>query len=751
MKPNFVSVLVRSAMVSAALALGVVVVSPVEAQRPVPVNIESIPAGATVYLDTTTGAPLGTTPLSAVRIARGTHTLIFQLENYEEARMTISVSRRRETFRATLRALGTIEVSAGNDSARGATVYIDGAPVGGGTLGSIPIRVPNLPPGRHQVRVERDGYVTYEEWVTVEGGQTVRLTAMLQAIAPETGSILIDVDVRGAPIYVDGVDSGRTTNTVLDNISVGTHEVEIRAADMEPYRQTVLVRRGERVEIHATLRPAVVAPTVGRLTVVISPAAAATVATVMIDGEPLAAGVRTRTDLEPGSHVVQVTAPGYEEATQTVTVTAGAAATAAITMVAVRGEPTDINIQANVPGATVVVDGEAHPAPYVADETEGATHSVVVRAEGFQEVSFTCSTNPGAGSDADCQRTVELEPLRVRLRVALDGDTRQPATLYIDDREIGPVPYEGRIEVGSHVFEVRAEGYGTYREQVVVEYGEGDVTISARLSDNSEEAARSATTHSALPTPAGHPTIDLSLGWPYLGEVRLGIGLHEFVDAGFAIRTFGRITEFEGRARVGFRIIDQIAIGGLVRFGGGVGPSTGYYRPNYTPLPAMGIDREDVVPQTFPMDRPSRGLPVNTAFFSIEADLSLILEPIAAVTLWAGVDITSDEYAGHPRREGVYLDYAPGPSPGVMICDAPTTPTTMDGWALNCGQQRQTMGRFRIGGAVEIAIDRYWGIWGVFEGVVAEPSDSRRLLGAVLGTNEQDIRIYPRLGVTFKF
>lgn len=746
MKPTFVTDLVRSTIVCALITLGLA--APAAAQRPIPVNIESIPAGATVYLDATTGAPLGTTPLSSVRIPRGSHTLIFQMENYEEARMTITVSRRRETFRATLRALGTIEVSAGNDSARGATVYVDGAPVGGGTLGSLPIRVPALPPGRHQVRVERAGYVTFEEWVTVEGGQTVRLTAILEAVAPETGSILIDVDVRGAPVYLDGVDSGRTTNCILDNVSVGTHEIEIRAEGMTPFRETVLVRRGERVELHETLTPA--GPTGGRLTVIISPAAAAAVATVMVDGDVLPAGTRSRTDMEPGSHVVQVTAPGYDEASQTVTVVAGEAATASITMVATRGEPTDINISASVPGAAVVVDGESHPAPYVADETEPATHSVVVRADGFEEVSFTCSTAPGAGDDSDCQRSIELEPLRVHLRVALDGEEpREPAVLFIDDAEIGPVPYEGRIDVGSHVFEVRAEGYGTYREQVVIEYGEGDVTITARLTDNSEVAAASATTHSALPTPAGHPTIDLSIGWPYLGEVRLGIGLHEFFDAGFAIRSFGRVTEFEGRARFGVRVIREIAMGALVRFGGGVGPSTALGVPTYSGPVAAGA-HEDVVPGTLAGTRNAAGYPVNTAFFSAEFDLSLLLEPIAAVTLWAGVDIVSDEYAGHPRNEHVLLDYGPGGITDV-ICPIPGMSTTMlEGWQLSCTQQRQTMGRFRIGGSVEIAIDRSWGIWGIFEGIVAEPSDSRRMLGGFI-FDAQDIRIYPRLGVTFKF
>src|SRR5690606_6315047 len=90
-----------------------------EAQRGIPINIESVPPGATVYLDSTSSPPLGTTPLTNARVAAGAHTFIFQLANHEEARLSVTVRRRRETFRAVLRALGTIEVSAANDGARG--------------------------------------------------------------------------------------------------------------------------------------------------------------------------------------------------------------------------------------------------------------------------------------------------------------------------------------------------------------------------------------------------------------------------------------------------------------------------------------------------------------------------------------------------------------------------------------------------------------------------------------------------------
>lgn len=721
----------------------------------IPVNIESVPAGATVYLDTTDGAPLGTTPLQAVRIARGSHTLIFRLENYEEARLTISVARRRETFRAVLRALGTVEVSAGNEGARGGTVFVDGSPVGGGTLGSLPIRVPNLPPGRHQVRVEHEGYVTFEQWVEVLGGQTVRVTAMLERVAPDTGSILVDADVRGAPIFIDGRDTGRSTNTVIDDVPIGTHEVEIRAEGMEPFRQTVLVQRGQRAEVHATLRSA--APSTGRLTVVVSPVEAAAIATVLVDSEPLPAGTRTRSDLEPGTHIVQVTAPGYVAASQSVTIVAGQASTVEVTLAVVRGEPTDINIQASIPGATVVMDGDEHTSPFVMDETEGRTHSVVVRAEGYAEVAFTCSTVNGAPPDTDCQRTVELEPLQVRLRAETTAPTREPAELYIDDALVSTLPYEGRIAIGSHVFEVRAEGYETYRQQIEVEYDEGDITISANMVDSSEAAAAGATTHSAVPIPMNHPMIDFSLGWPYLGEIRLSIGLHELVDAGFTIRTLGRITEFEGRARFGVRVLEQLGVGAQVRFGGGIGPNTSFGEPiTYAP----GDPPRSACPASTPGDsttdcanqdlEPSmvgpRGLTsgVNNAFFSLEGNISLLLEPIAAVTLWLGFDFNSDQYIGHPHGENAFLDYGPS---GDRICDLDSS---VGPSAYVCAQSRQDQFRLRLGGAVEFNVDRNWGIFLIFEGILWQPPDHRRILSDVVGEGPE-VRIYPRLGATYRF
>jgi hypothetical protein len=722
-------------LAAVALALLAFSASEASAQRGIPVNIESVPPGATVFLDSPDVAPLGTTPITAVRIPSGAHTLIFRMPNFEEARLQITVARRRETFRAVLRALGTIEVSAGNEGARGASVTIDGQPVGGGTLGSLPIRVDSLPPGRHQIQATHDGFEHFEQWVEVQGGQTVRVTAMLERSAPTTGSILVAADVQGAPIFLDGVATGRATTTVLDDVPVGTHTVEIRGGEgTTPFSQTVLVQQGQRAEVHATIHPVSTAPTTGSIAVITD----VPMAEVRINGTPLGAGVFSRDGLAAGSYIVQVMADGYETFETEITVTAGQTTSVRAHLVAHVGAPGPISI--TVPsghGARVIVDGgEPHDAPYVVADAMAGTHTVIVRADGFEDVSFTCSNAPGTPDEQDCNRAVELAAQQVPLRVTLQHEIEGEATLLVDDREIGPVPYEGRIPVGSHIVEVRAEGYQSYRRQMDVQLGQGDITVDAALTDSSTEAAASATTHSALPTPLNHTWVDASLGYPYLGEVRLGIGIHELFDAGFAIRTFGVVTEFEGRVRFGARVIRQLAIGAQLRFGGGIGPGVGLGHPS-AHMPS--VSPVAYVPSAI---GPARlPYPVNTAFVSIEGDISLLLEPVATVTLWTGLDITSDEYAGHARNARVFSDYV---GSGGAGCNDD------NGTSVVCMQQRQTMARWRFGGAIEFNIGQNLGIWVIFEGILAQTDGPRRMLSAFI-TDSADIQIYPRLGFTYKF
>ena len=536
---------------------------------------------------------------------RGSHTLIFQLANHEEARLQVSVRRRRETFRAVLRALGTVEVSAANASAQGARVSVDGRDVGQ-PLGPTPVRVTDLQPGRHQIRVSREGFVTFEQWVEVGGGQLVRIAALLERAAPDTGSILVS-GPPGAPIFVDGTPSG-STPTVVENVAVGAHQVEIRPPGQQPYSQSVTVLAGQRATVTmpgvqgASLRVIATAPG----------------AVISIDGEVVGPSPASRDGLAPGDHIVEAQAEGYQVARQTVTLEAGRNRVISVDMELDAGEIGRIVVEANVDGASVVIDGEDRGTAPVVLTPEPGPHAIVVRADGHQEFSTTCETRAGQ----NCEVNATLTPQQVRVSVAVQTGLRG-AELYVDDELAGPVPYDGTLPAGSHVLSVRAPGHEEYRQQVLLrpssEVRPFDITLDA-VSDGISDAERqtleeererrygAAVTHSAAPLPVNHATLDISIGWPYLGELRLNVGLLDFLDAGFAIRSFGRLTEFEGRVRAGVRPLEQLAVGGQVRFGGGLGPSWGLGgRADISRFPIPPIPAERFPPRTARIStRPTR-------------------------------------------------------------------------------------------------------------------------------------------------
>ncbi len=750
----------RLALSLIGLAAAVAPAMPAEAQAGIPINIESVPPGATVYLDSTASPPLGTTPLANVRVPAGSHTFIFQLANHEEARLSVSVRRRRETFRAVLRALATVEVSAGNEGARGGRVSVDGRPVG--ELGMTPIRVTDLQPGRHQVRVEREGYQPFEQWVEVGGGQLVRIAALLERRAPETGEILV-AGPTGAPIFVDGRPVG-TTPMVVEGVTVGPHTVEIRPPGVPPYSQQVTILAGQRVTVTM--------PTTGGG--VLRVIATAPGAIISIDGEVIGPSPAVRENMAAGEHIVEATAEGYQPARQTVTIEAGQQRVVSLDLQRVQGEPGRIVVEANVDGATVIIDNEERGQAPVVLTPEPGPHAIVVRADGHQEYSTTCTTAPGR----NCEVDAVLVPQQVRVRVAVQPGIRD-AQLFVDGEPAGPIPFDGTLPAGSHVISVRATGYEEYRQQVLLtpssEVRPFDITLP-RIQEGMTEEERqelhqrlereraASVTHSAAPLPVNAASLDLSIGWPYLGEIRLNVGLLEFLDAGFAIRSFGRLTEFEGRVRAGYRPLQQLAVAGQVRFGGGIGPEQGYAQPTEYQVDTGGSrvscnwDGVGMPPCEVPMlgfgdrlgTRPTAvdtdvfSYPVNSAFLSLELLGSLHFSEQGAFTLWLALDMSSDEYAGHPLNSSAYLDYGPSATTATdTYCEEQTMPRSQ----LRC--PREDYARARLGGSLELVLTRNWNLWFLLEGILS--SQPRRIMGNLLGIEANDTQFYFRLGTTYKF
>lgn len=68
------------------------------------------------------------------------------------------------------------------------------------------------------------------------------------------GNILVNSTPEGAEIYLDGNNTGRTTNSTLTNVAVGSHTVKLLKDGYGDYEQTVSVEGGKTTTIDAPLR-----------------------------------------------------------------------------------------------------------------------------------------------------------------------------------------------------------------------------------------------------------------------------------------------------------------------------------------------------------------------------------------------------------------------------------------------------------------------------------------------------------------
>lgn len=94
----------------------------------------------------------------------------------------------------------------------------------GGTLrGRTPVQA-DLPAGiQHEITVSAPGYATWTKSVFAEPGRSVTVTARLEVVGSQ---VTIEGEPAGAQLFIDGVDRGRTPQTLL--LSAAEHHIDVR-------------------------------------------------------------------------------------------------------------------------------------------------------------------------------------------------------------------------------------------------------------------------------------------------------------------------------------------------------------------------------------------------------------------------------------------------------------------------------------------------------------------------------------------
>jgi hypothetical protein len=129
---------------------------------------------------------------------------------------------------------GALRVSA---SIEGASVYLDGE-----LVGEAPYRNEQVSAGRHEIRVEKEGYQPFISQVRIRPGATSELTASLTAAPP---SLTIVSDIPGATVFLDRNYIG-TTPVEIKEVAAGEHQLTVSADGFDMHAETLSLTAGHR-------------------------------------------------------------------------------------------------------------------------------------------------------------------------------------------------------------------------------------------------------------------------------------------------------------------------------------------------------------------------------------------------------------------------------------------------------------------------------------------------------------------------
>jgi len=201
------------------------------------VVVRSNPPGAEVYVDRE-ATSRGTTP-KTLELTPGSYIVLLRKKGYAERREPLTVvGDRTETLEVVLAPL-LARLSVISPTS-GAEVYLDGEHVGQ----TPSCEIPDLSPGPHRVRVEREGYDPVERPIEMRAGEDSTLTVTL---VRQYGYLELVIRPWGR-VWIDGEGKG-TSPIGIQKLGVGKHTVRLTHTEYEDTTMTIVIpRKGETVK-----------------------------------------------------------------------------------------------------------------------------------------------------------------------------------------------------------------------------------------------------------------------------------------------------------------------------------------------------------------------------------------------------------------------------------------------------------------------------------------------------------------------
>jgi putative ABC transport system substrate-binding protein len=336
----------------------------------------------------------------------------------------------------------------------GAKVYVDGKEVG-----TAPVVLPHVKPGKYVVRLIREGYETYEERVNVIEGERKKILASMRRAV---GELSINTDPSGASVYLDGKSVGVSPYEGKD-VAPRSYKIRIEKEGYAVWEKTEVVEIGKKAEVLAQLRAKE-----GGLEILSEPSGAR----IYLDGKEREQTPFVLSGVQLGEHLVRVVKEGYEQYEERVSVTAGERKKVIVPLRRIVGA---LSVRTEPSGARVYIDGkQVGTSPHEAKDLSPGAHNVRIEKEGY--TSWEGIETVIAG------KRVEV-PIELKTRVGHLEVLSEPAgaKVFLDGKEMGQTPLSlPDLRTGEHQVRVTREGYETYEEEVRIIEGKNRVSASLR-------------------------------------------------------------------------------------------------------------------------------------------------------------------------------------------------------------------------------------------------------------------------------
>ncbi len=365
-------------------------------------------------------------------------------------------------------------------------------------------------------------------------------TTCPQAKSGRKYNIKVDSAPPGATVYLGTKECGPVGTTPWAGTVVnGTYNVIVELEGYQPGLKPFVIKRARAVQ--ELFLPLVKKADPPRIDVRADADKNLFGAQLYVDGE-LKGQVPMLVTVDAGRHQVEIRKEGFETLTQWITATENDKITLSPALKEIaKAKYGTVIVEADVPDAEVYIDGNKHP-----DKTPAVINNVI---EGIHVIEVR--KDPSVPWKQTVQvKVAEQTKVRADLKAGLGtGDATisvlsniSNAKVFLDGREVGVVPFDIKnVKPGEHVLEVKAEGYTSREERIVVNAGATEIR---KMDLNVDGGPNQGLIKVVSPVPEAEVFIDGASVGKVPQEKRAGAGEH------FVVVKLTGYKNFEQKVRV---------------------------------------------------------------------------------------------------------------------------------------------------------------------------------------------------------